>query len=90
MLRAGIAAPLRVAAAHTDGEGLHAFRWASDARAPSLYWRRDEAGLVLASEPFDDRRRGWREMPQGSALVARPGGEVAVRPFAPEELPAAA
>jgi predicted glutamine amidotransferase len=90
MLRAGIEAPLRIAAAYTDGEGLHAFRWASDAQAPSLYWRRDDVGLVLASEPFDDRQRGWREMPQGSALVACPGQEVAVQHFAPEGQPAAA
>jgi glutamine amidotransferase len=84
MLREKVVEPLRVAAAYTDGEGLSAFRWASDARAPSLYWRQDETGFVLASEPFDDRQRGWREMPQGSALLACPGGRVTVQPFAPE------
>lgn len=84
MQREEVVEPLRVAAAYTDGEDLHAFRWASDARAPSLYWRQDEAGFVLASEPFDDRQRGWREMPQGSALLARPGERVTVQPFAPE------
>ena len=83
MRAAEVAEPLRVAAAYTDGEALHAFRWASDGRAPSLYWRRDEAGLVLASEPFDARERGWREMPQGSALAARSDGTVAVQDFAP-------
>ncbi len=84
MQHAGVTEALRVAAAYTDGEALHAFRWASDGRAPSLYWRQDEAGFVLASEPFDDRQRGWQEMPQGSALVARLGSGVTVQPFAPE------
>ena len=32
----------------------------------------------MVSEPIDDRARGWREVPKGCALVARPGGRVSV------------
>ncbi len=84
MTRAGVSEPLRVTAAYSDGEGITAFRWASDGRAPSLYWRQDAGGVVLASEPFDSREQGWREVPKGSVLMARPGAGVAVQPFVPE------
>jgi len=67
MVAAGITKPLRFAAVHTDGEMLRCYRWSSDERAPSLYWRRTEAGAVVASEPFDDA--GWTTVPPGSVLT---------------------
>jgi predicted glutamine amidotransferase len=73
MDEAGIAEPLRFTAAFTDGAGLWAYRWASDGRPPSLYVRESEGSLLVVSEPIDDRARGWREVPKGCALVARPG-----------------
>jgi predicted glutamine amidotransferase len=73
MDEAGIAEPLRFTAAFTDGAGLWAYRWASDGRPPSLYVRESEGQLLVVSEPIDDRARGWREVPKGCALVARPG-----------------
>ena len=73
MRSAGIAEPLRLAAALTDGEDVHAFRWSSDSQAPSLYWRESDGDLLIASEPLDGMRRRWREVPKGCALVARRG-----------------
>lgn len=68
---AGIAEPLRFAAALSDGERLWAFRWACDDRPPSLYWSQSAAGdLVLVSEPIDSHRDHWREVPRGGVLVA--------------------
>jgi predicted glutamine amidotransferase len=64
---AGITKPLRFAAVHTDGEVLRCYRWSSDDRAPSLYWRTTEQGVVVASEPFDDA--GWTTVPPGSVLT---------------------
>lgn len=90
MQAAGVKEALRVTAACTDGERLHAIRWASDNLAPTLYWRQEGAGLVVASEPFDHRKLGWREVPQGSALTAGPDGKVVVERFAPEEMRVAA
>ena len=73
MREAGVSEPLRFTAALTDGSDVHAFRWASDDRAPSLYWREDGENLVIVSEPLDDARGQWREVPKGCALVARQG-----------------
>ena len=71
--RAGVDEPLRFTAALTDGASLHAFRWACDGEPPSLYYRETATGLVVTSEPFDDRARGWCEVPKGCTLVAEPG-----------------
>ncbi|MBU6497355.1 MAG: class II glutamine amidotransferase [Rhodospirillales bacterium] len=78
MRDAGIAEALRFTAALTDGERLWAYRWASDARPPTLYWREDETGLVVVSEPIDGHREDWRAVPVGGCLTALPGEEVAV------------
>ena len=72
--RAGIAKPLRFAAVHADGTRLRAFRWASDGRPPSLYWRHEAAGRIVASEPFD-AGADWRAVPGGSVLTLGPDGE---------------
>ena len=79
MAEAGISEPLRFTAALTDGESLHAFRWACDGCPPSLYFREAEGGLTVVSEPIDGRSEGWREVPKGCALVAGAGRPVAIR-----------
>ena len=73
MQAAGIAEPLRFTATLTDGETLWAFRWSSDARPPSLYYKPQPGGLLLVSEPIDGTRGNWQEVPRGCTLVARPG-----------------
>jgi glutamine amidotransferase len=77
---AGIRKPLRFAAIHADGQRLQCYRWSSDDRAPSLYWRRDPAGQIVASEPFDDAP-GWQSVPAGSVLTLDPVAEPLCRPF---------
>jgi predicted glutamine amidotransferase len=74
----GITEPLRFTAAYTDGESLYAFRWACDASPPSLYYREGACGLTVVSEPLDGRAEGWREVPKGGALIARPGQPLAI------------
>lgn len=76
MEAAHVAEPLRLTAAHTDGHVLRAFRWASDEHAPSLYWRQKGGAFLVVSEPLDDERTCWREVPQGCAIAAFPNGEV--------------
>lgn len=73
MDEAGIEEALRFTAAYTDGESLYACRWACDGRPPSLYMRDGGGNLLVVSEPTDDRAQGWREIPRGCVLVARPG-----------------
>jgi glutamine amidotransferase len=73
MRNAGITKPLRFAAIHTDGAVLRCYRWSSDERAPSLYWRRTEAGVVVASEPIDDAV--WEMVPPGSVMTIDAAGD---------------
>ena len=82
MRHSGVTEALRFAAAFTDGETLYAFRWACDSKAPTLYWRQSETGVHIVSEPTDDTHAHWIAVPQGSALVARPGEAVTVEPLA--------
>ena len=78
MQEAGVTAPLRFTAALTDGASLWAFRWASDGRPATLYWREDTAGLVVVSEPIDDVVGGWNAVPVGGVLVSGVGRGVRV------------
>ncbi len=80
-VEAGVAEPLRFAAALSDGRMLYAFRYASDDRPPTLYWREAEGNVTVVSEPLDADREGWRAVSPNSALVVDPSGAVAVRPF---------
>lgn len=87
MDRSGITAPLRFAAAFSDGERLFAFRWSSDDKAPTLYSRTGAAGTIVASEPFDEERASWRAVPPNAVLVVDGDGGagcVSVHPFSVE------
>ncbi|MCJ2131353.1 class II glutamine amidotransferase [Methylobacterium sp. E-045] len=79
MQAAGITEALRFTAVVTDGETLTAYRWACDGRPPSLYYRQTETGLVVVSEPIDDRKDGWIVIPRGGTLQATRGGAVTVK-----------
>ena len=64
-----VSEPLRFAAALADGKQIHAFRFSSDKRAPTLYFHRcGAAGLVVASEPLADDQLGWELIPQGTVV----------------------
>ncbi|MBE7219969.1 MAG: class II glutamine amidotransferase [Caulobacteraceae bacterium] len=82
MHAANVTEPLRFAAAMTDGTRIHAFRWSSDDRAPSLYWRQTPRHILIVSEPLDGERALWSEVPQGCALIAAPGEPARVAPIA--------
>ena len=67
MREQGSRKPLRFSAVYSDGAGLRCFRWASDGRGPTLYWRRMDQGVAVASEPFDDGA-GWQSVAHDSVL----------------------
>jgi glutamine amidotransferase len=73
MLAAGVTEALRFTAALTDGERFWAFRWASDSQPATLYWREDSCGLVVVSEPIDDKASDWHAVPNGGCLTVVPG-----------------
>jgi predicted glutamine amidotransferase len=81
MLAAGVREPLRFTAALSDGERVWAFRWSSDNRTPTLYWREDARGLVVVSEPIDERHEDWQVVPPGHCLMAAPGEKVMLAPM---------
>ncbi|RYC33862.1 class II glutamine amidotransferase [Lichenibacterium minor] len=89
MRRAGVTKPLRFAAVQADGADLRCFRWSSDGRDPSLYWRDEDGGCVVASEPFD-AEAGWHAVPPGSVLTVDMRGRTTLARFAPASIPVAA
>ena len=81
MRDAGITEPLRFTAALSDGKTLYAFRWSSDAMAPSLYFMQGPDGIMVVSEPLDEHSSGWTEVPAGHVVVARAGCPALCMPF---------
>jgi predicted glutamine amidotransferase len=84
MRRSGVTAALRFTAALTDGRGIWAFRWSSDAVPPTLYYRQGDSGLIVVSEPIDDRREDWLAVPAGHALIAAHGRTAELRRMDPD------
>ncbi|MBS0196742.1 MAG: class II glutamine amidotransferase [Planctomycetes bacterium] len=82
----------------TDGQTLHAVRYASDGNAPTLYYSRDVEDVykanpeltgkfslntrLIASEPSGKARDVWLTVPQ-SSYVRVHNGDIEVRPFKP-------
>ncbi len=81
MLDARITEPLRATMALTDGRDLYAVRWASDHRAPTLYYRQTRDELMVVSEPLDGERALWREVPQNGVLRACGEAPVTLTPL---------
>ena len=75
--------PLGFSAVLADGETMHAFRWVSDSRPPSLYWRALATGTAIASEPFGDARDQWTAIPPATVMTVT-RHEARIDPFEPE------
>ncbi|MGU3492603.1 class II glutamine amidotransferase [Xanthobacteraceae bacterium A53D] len=73
--------PLLFTAALSDGRDLYAFRYGVNADANTLYYRASASGVVVVSEPLDDDRATWIEVPSNSALIARAGEGVKLEPL---------
>ena len=89
MQRLGISQPLRFAAALADGQQVHAFRFASDMHAPTLYLHRISAQrLVIASEPLEDNAQDWELIAQGTAMCFSAAGQRSMALMPCDTLPA--
>ena len=77
----------RLTAALSDGVSLYAVRYASDALAPSLYYRRDaqRGGWAVVSEPLEEDGADWTPVPAGSFCRFDKAGHE-IRPFGPTSL----
>jgi len=85
MDEAGLHEAIHFAAIHTDGKTLRAFRWASRHIAPTLYYRKTESGIVIASEPYDEDHSAWQAVPEDSVITVGPKGKIDVQPFMARE-----
>jgi len=70
---AGTRPHMRFAAGWSDGKTLYAARYASDSYAPSLFYRVYEDGVMVVSEPLDEARGCWMEVPQGQMIEVTEG-----------------
>ena len=99
--KAGVDEPLMMTAALSDGNAIHALRYASGGnKAPSLYYGCgvdivDAEGqalntggnsILILSEPLDAVHDNWVAVPDRHVLVAGDGG-LAVNPFQPVRTP---
>jgi predicted glutamine amidotransferase len=82
--RVSLEPALKLTAAFSDGQVLHAVRYATDAQAPTLYTTvlRKGGGRCIVSEPFDREGGDWQAIPP-SSFVTITGDGMAIRPFAP-------
>jgi len=85
--RAGLNEPVRFSAIHADGEKLHAFRWSSDERPPTLYWRNMGEGIAVASEPFGTGVERWDIIPANTVATIT-GADISFDEFNPVAQPA--
>jgi predicted glutamine amidotransferase len=80
--------PLRFTAALTNGRDLYAFRYAAHDAANTLYFRESAQEVLVVSEPLDEDRRRWTEVPEGHALVAREDEQARIVPLKVSGMPA--
>jgi len=71
----GRAPHMRLSAALSDGKRLFAVRYASDSRAPSLYFRYcpDRSGHMIVSEPLEATGADWQAVPPNCAMCFADG-----------------
>ncbi|MGJ8545587.1 MAG: class II glutamine amidotransferase [Sulfitobacter sp.] len=86
-VQTGVAPHMRLTAALADGTRLYAIRYASDALAPSLFYRWDaqNQGWAVASEPYESINGDWIEVPKGSFCCFE-GENCTIEPFQPSIL----
>ena len=79
MRRAEIEEPFRMTAAFSDGVRVFAVRHASDPNPPSLYWSVEGGDTIIVSEPLDEVRGHWKQVPPSHVLISEPGGKAKLR-----------
>jgi predicted glutamine amidotransferase len=75
-----VSAAVKFTAAFSDGARLHAIRYASQGKAPTLYHAQSRNGHLLVSEPLDDEVETWLEIPEDSFVSIDDDG-VRIAPF---------
>ncbi|WP_054311920.1 class II glutamine amidotransferase [Mesorhizobium sp. 1M-11] len=88
--RASVDPVLKLTAAFSNGETVHAVRYSTDGHAPTLYTAAFHGGRCIVSEPFDREGAAWQAIPSASFVTMTKAG-IVIRPFmqTAEELTAA-
>ena len=71
----------RFTAALSNGEDLYAFRYAVNDHANTLYFRENERGIVVVSEPLDREHKNWVAVPENHLVVALAGQRARIVPL---------
>jgi glutamine amidotransferase len=84
MRKAGIAEPMKLTAAISDGRRVMAIRHATSEQAPSMFYVRQPSHYMVVSEPLDDEDgTAWLEVPTGQLLAIEQGGGADLIPIVP-------
>ncbi len=71
----------RFTAALSNGKDLYAFRYAVNDKANTLYYRENERGIVIVSEPLDSDLKSWTAVPENTVVIANPKGRARMVPL---------
>ena len=69
MTKANIVEPFRFTAICTNGSKLIAVRFSTDKKAPSLYYKHNQQGVVFVSEPLDEHYSNWTLVKSDSITI---------------------
>ncbi|MFD2179617.1 class II glutamine amidotransferase [Veronia pacifica] len=72
--------PFKACIALSDGKNILGVRYSSDGKPPTLFYKKKSGAVVMASEPYDESRAGWKNVPPQS-LVEITDGSVSVTPL---------
>jgi glutamine amidotransferase len=71
----------RFTAALSNGKDLYAFRYAVNDKANTLYYRENDRGIVVVSEPLDSDLKSWTAVPENTVVIANPKGRARMMPL---------
>jgi predicted glutamine amidotransferase len=71
----------RFTAALSNGKDLYAFRYAVNDKANTLYYRENDRGIVIVSEPLDSDLKSWTVVPENTVVIANPKGRARMMPL---------
>lgn len=81
IVSAGMDEAFRMTTAFSDGQCLYAARYSTDPDPPTLYYRQDEGGTMVVSEPHGETNRGWKLVAPSTFLHCDERGDVTLEPM---------
>ena len=82
MTKNSISEPFRFTAACTNGTELIVIRYSTDNKAPSLFYRKSEHGIVFVSEPLDENYSDWTILKSDNMAIVDNNNTLDIIPMA--------